>query len=208
MQGHVKVVAVRTVGALNIGKSEMARPPLPVPFFRVGTQDVTASYQKCPKNAAWPRQNVTTLNQNVRYLNQNVRFLSVNLFCVPVFSMGYQLCSEFFFFRPPSLILWVRGDAKLETGNSKLKAVSSFQFPVSNFQFPRPPGGRPLGRRPASFLPRPWGKARGGAAAERVRGGQEPREPIRLRHSEHMPHLQPAERAIFMPLSYGLSTKR
>ncbi len=49
-QGHVKVAAVRTVGALNFGKSEMARPALPVPFFCVGAQDVTrhaAVSEKC-----------------------------------------------------------------------------------------------------------------------------------------------------------------
>ncbi len=49
MKGHVKVAAVRTVGALNIGKSEMARPPLPVPFYRVGTQDVTTSCRSVRK---------------------------------------------------------------------------------------------------------------------------------------------------------------
>jgi hypothetical protein len=89
-----------------------------------------------------------------------------------------------------------------------LKALSSFQFPVSNFEFPWPPAGRPAGRRHASFLLRPWGKARGGAAAERVRGGQEPREPTRLRHSEQKTHLHAVRPAIYMPLSYGLPTKR
>jgi hypothetical protein len=69
---------------------------------------------KCPKNAAWPRQNVTTLNQNVRYLNQNVRFFSVNLFFYLLFSIGYRVCSEFFFFRPPSLTLAL-GLGKSET---------------------------------------------------------------------------------------------
>ncbi len=48
-QGYVKVAAFQTVGALNIGKSEMARPPLPIPFFRVGTQDVTTSYRSVRK---------------------------------------------------------------------------------------------------------------------------------------------------------------
>ena len=160
---------------------------------------------KCPKNAVWPRQNVTTLNQNVRYLNQNVRFFSVNLFCDHLFSIGYRLCSEIFFI-PPTVP--DREHSKFDTGNSKLKAVSSFQFPISNFEFPRAPAGRPAGRRQASFLLRPWGKARGGAAAERVRGSQEPREPTRLRHSEQKTHLHPIRLAIFMPLSYGLSTKR
>jgi hypothetical protein len=110
------------------------------------------------------------------------------------------------FFLPPTFP--DRENSKFETGNSKLKALSSFQFPISNFEFPRAPAGRPAGRRQASFLLRPWGKARGGAAAERVRGSQEPREPTRLRHSEQKTHLHPIRLAIFMPLSYGLSTKR
>jgi uncharacterized ParB-like nuclease family protein len=84
--GRVGVAAVRTVGALNVGKLEMALPPLPVSFFRVDTQDITFAIPKCPKNAACPRQNVTTLDQNVRQLNQNVRFFSVNLFLFYVFS--------------------------------------------------------------------------------------------------------------------------
>jgi hypothetical protein len=92
-QGHVKVAAFQTVGAPNSGKSEMARPPLPVPVLPGWHPRRRHVMPKCPKNAAWPRQNVTTLNQNVRYLNQNVRFLSVNLFCDHLFSITWWLCS-------------------------------------------------------------------------------------------------------------------
>jgi hypothetical protein len=47
--GRVEVGAVRTVGALNVGKLEMALPPFPVPFFRVDTHDVTLLYQSVRK---------------------------------------------------------------------------------------------------------------------------------------------------------------
>ena len=97
----------------------------------------TSPIPKCPQNAAWPRQNVTTLDQNVRYLNQNVRLFSVNLFFYPLFSITCRVCPKIFLFRPPSdLGVRVREkrNLKLETRNSRPCAVSSFQFPVSNFE--------------------------------------------------------------------------
>ena len=144
---------------------------------------------KCPKNSAWPRQNVTTLNQNVRNLNQNVRlFLGQFVLRSFVFNSLSALFSEIFFIPPIFPALGVKGKAKLETGNSKLKAcpVSSFQFPisssvcpVSSFQFPV-----------SSFQFRIS------------------TEPTRLRHSKQKTHLHPVRLAIFVPLSYGLPTKQ
>ena len=114
---------------------------------------------------------------------------------------------KFFFFRPPSLTLETR-NWKLEIRNWKCGTSQSAIGNRKSAIYTPSPAGRPAGRRQASFLLRPWGKARGGAAAERVRGGQEPREPTRLRHSEQKTHLHPVRLAIFMPLSYGLPTKR
>ena len=117
-------------GSAKLGKAEMARPPSSGPVLPCWHPRRHPVIPKCPRNAAWPRQNVTTLNQNVRYLNRNVRFFSVNLFCCPLFSIGYQLCSEFFFFRPSFLSLEAR-NSKLETGNSKLEVRD---VPIGNRQ--------------------------------------------------------------------------
>jgi hypothetical protein len=131
------------VGALNIGKSEMPRPPLPVVFFRVGTQDVTHPKvsEKCcmapPKCHHVKPKCPTFFGKFVLqlFVFNNLPGLSVNFFYSPTF---------------PGL-----GNPKFETGNSKLKALSSFQFRFSNFHGP----GR-AAPRPASceFFAEPIGK--------------------------------------------------